>query len=250
MEMIYKILLIAEFSVSIPVFILLFFISAPYGKFVKSGWGPSLNARAGWMIMEFPAVALPIFYFLISGNRGNASLTVLLLIWELHYVQRTFVYPLLLNRNSRKMPVLIVFFAFCFNLMNGTVNGYGIYSHSASAAELLHSFRLIPGLILFLAGFLINLHSDSILRNLRKPGETEYKIPRKGLFRLVCSPHYFGEILEWTGWVILTWSVAGAAFLVFTIANLVPRAVSHLKWYRSHFPEFPPERKAVFPFLL
>lgn len=30
---------------------------------------------------------------------------------------------------------------------------------------------------MFLSGMIINLHSDSILRNLRKPGESGYKIP-------------------------------------------------------------------------
>ena len=31
---------------------------------------------------------------------------------------------------------------------------------------------------MFVAGMIINIHSDHILRNLRKPGETGYKIPR------------------------------------------------------------------------
>ena len=38
--------------------------------------------------------------------------------------------------------------------------------------------RVAIGTFLFLLGFLINQHSDYILRNLRKPGETEYKIPK------------------------------------------------------------------------
>ena len=34
------------------------------------------------------------------------------------------------------------------------------------------------GSALWLIGMLINIHSDHVLRNLRKPGETGYKIPR------------------------------------------------------------------------
>ena len=37
--------------------------------------------------------------------------------------------------------------------------------------------NFIFGSILFAAGMLGNMHSDSILRNLRKPGESGYKIP-------------------------------------------------------------------------
>lgn len=36
---------------------------------------------------------------------------------------------------------------------------------------------LSPGSLLWLVGWLMNVHSDHILRNLRKPGETGYKIP-------------------------------------------------------------------------
>lgn len=34
-----------------------------------------------------------------------------------------------------------------------------------------------PGSVLWLVGWLVNVHSDHILRNLRKSGETGYKIP-------------------------------------------------------------------------
>lgn len=37
--------------------------------------------------------------------------------------------------------------------------------------------RFILGVIIFFAGMYINWDSDNILRNLRKPGETGYKIP-------------------------------------------------------------------------
>lgn len=38
-------------------------------------------------------------------------------------------------------------------------------------------FSLFAGFLLFVTGFAINIHSDHILRNLRKPGEIVYKIP-------------------------------------------------------------------------
>ena len=91
------------------------------------------------------------------------------------------------------------------------------------------------------------MHSDNILLSLRKQGRTGYAIPDCGAFRYVSCPNYLGEILEWTGWAIATWSLGGLAFCVFTIANLVPRAFSNHRWYRDQFPDYPPGRRALIP---
>ena len=42
----------------------------------------------------------------------------------------------------------------------------------------------------------------------------------------------------------------GLAFALYTFANLAPRALSHHRWYRERFPEYPADRKAILPFLL
>ncbi|MHA1777308.1 MAG: 3-oxo-5-alpha-steroid 4-dehydrogenase, partial [Promethearchaeota archaeon] len=108
----------------------------------------------------------------------------------------------------------------------------------------------IIGTIIWICGFIINIYSDYILRNLREPGENGYKIPYGGLFRFVSCPNYLGEILEWIGWAVLTWSISGLVFALWTIANLIPRAISHHRWYHQHFEEYPQNRKAIIPFIL
>ncbi len=67
--------------------------------------------------------------------------------------------------------------------------------------------------------------------------------------KLSCSNH-LGEIIEWTGYVIMCWNLAAVAFLAWTIANLIPRALSHHRWYKQHFGNYPARRKAVIPFVL
>ena len=97
---------------------------------------------------------------------------------------------------------------------------------------------------------MINNKSDSYLISLRKNKDNGYVIPKEGLFKYISCPNFFGEIIEWLGFAILTWSVAGLAFFLWTFFNLVPRALSHHKWYKKTFPEYPKERKAVFPFIV
>ena len=75
-------------------------------------------------------------------------------------------------------------------------------------------------------------------------------IPRGGLYERITAPNYFGEILEWTGWAIATWSWAGLAFAVYAVANLGPRAFANHRWYHERFPDYPPERKVLIPYLL
>jgi hypothetical protein len=57
-------------------------------------------------------------------------------------------------------------------------------------------------------------------------------------------------LIEWAGWAVATWSLAGLAFFLFTFANLVPRAVANHRWYRSTFVDYPRERRAVIPWLV
>jgi protein-S-isoprenylcysteine O-methyltransferase Ste14 len=69
------------------------------------------------------------------------------------------------------------------------------------------------------------------------------------MYRWVSSPNYLGEITEWTGFAVMTWNLPGLAFMVFTIANLFPRAFSHHRWYLEKFPDYPKDRKAILPFI-
>ncbi len=232
------------------VFMLLFFFTAPYGRHFRQGWGPSVTARAGWIIMEAPAL-LVIGIVVATSGRRVSSLTLLLLgLWELHYVYRTCVFPVLMRGSSKRFPLLLVVFAFIFNSLNGYANGTFLALNGVSTAgDFISSVRVCVGIALFAAGFLTHVWADRDLRRLRTPGDEGYKIPRGGLWEYVSNPNYFGEITEWCGWALATWSLPGLGFAVFTIANLVPRAWANRRWYLDTFDDYPRERKSVIPFV-
>ncbi len=110
--------------------------------------------------------------------------------------------------------------------------------------------RFIAGAGVFLCGLALNIRSDNILLRLRTQGGPDYSIPRGGLFRHVSCPNYLGEILEWGGWALATWSMAGLGFFVYAAANLGPRALSNHRWYRERFADYPTDRKALIPGVL
>jgi len=224
------------------------FIVAPYGRHTRPGWGPTVSARAGWTIMESPASLLFLAIYLAGDNRAETVPLVLLAMWQLHYAQRAFVYPFLMR--GGRMPVALVAMAVAFNVLNAYVNARWISHFGAYATDWLTDPRLLTGAALFIGGLVLNQRSDSTLRSLRRPGETGYKIPQGGAYRWVSCPNYLGEIVEWLGWALATWSLAGLAFAVYTIANLVPRALANHRWYQERFPDYPAERRALVPYVV
>lgn len=233
-------------------FFLLLFISAPYGRHLRPGWGPTLKARALWVIMEAPS---PISFVVVYVMSDRALATVPLILfgmYMLHYVYRAFIYPFRMRGGDKQEPLLTGVLAFAFNTANGSTNAFAITElapHLWSPAWLTDP-RFIIGVIVFAVGYAINQHSDAILLSLRKPGESGYKIPHGGLFRWVSSPNYLGEIIEWTGFALAAWTVPAVVFAWFTAMNLVPRALSNHRWYQEHFEDYPKERRAIIPFVL
>lgn len=221
-------------------FPVLFFVVAPYGRHLRQGFGPTMPARWGWTVMEAPSFFL--FGALWLRNPAWSSPSVLLLgaLWLLHYGQRTFVFPALMRGADKRKPLLTVLLAVLFNVLNASGN-------AAALADQPFSPRLLAGVLLFTLGLALNLHADHVLRTLRGPFESGYKIPRGGLYRWVSAPNYLAEILEWSGFALAAWTLPALAFAVFTFANLAPRAWAHHRWYQRTFPDYPRERRALVP---
>jgi len=238
-------LIIGWFVLAAVVFLSLLFFAAPYGRYVRRGWGFAVNNKLGWVIMEAAAPLAFAACFFIGTNTITVTTLVFLVLWEAHYLHRAFIYPFSLRR--RAMPLLVVGFGFLFNMVNGYLNGRYIFTFSDGYSnQWLSDPRFIIGVALFLAGFVINRQADNVLRNLAKTSDSGYQIPYGGLYRWISCPNYFGEVLIWTGWAVATWSLPGLAFAVWTAANLVPRARSHHAWYQQNFPDYPP-RHALLP---
>jgi 3-oxo-5-alpha-steroid 4-dehydrogenase 1 len=221
-------------------------VTAPYGRHHTSGWGPNLSNRLAWMLMELPALLVITVMVMGSVAWQSPQAFAPLTFWVIHYSYRSFIFPALMHPSDKTFPVLLVLFAVSFNTLNGFNNAGALIANGIADAPP-SSIHFTVGAALFMTGFCLHVHSDNIIRNLRKKGESGYKIPLGGLFRWVSSPHYLGEIIQWTGWAIMTWSLAGFAFALFTLCNLAPRAVSNHQWYKRQFEDYPVERRVLIP---
>jgi len=243
-------LVLLSFALAAQSFILLLVINAPYGRFVRSGWGPTISTRNAWILFESPAVIVFGAIYFAGDHAFSTTPLVLFGIWQFHYIIRTFIFPFRIHETGKRIPVLIVFLAILFNVLNAYVNARWISQFGDYPITWLASVPFIVGAGCFLTGWLINQHADLILLRLRKPGESNYEIPYGGMYRWVSCPNYFGEMLMWTGWAIATWSLAGLSFAVLSASNLLPRAIAIHDWYRGRFEDYPATRKAVIPYLV
>ena len=191
--------------------------------------------------MELPA--LLIFPLLaILGPREKDILSLILIgLWSLHYINRTIIFPFRLKTKGKKIPLTIVTSALFFNLINGFVNGYYLGFEAPADSSYLQ-IQVLIGLAIFFAGMFINIRTDNRLIALRNKGNG-YKIPRGWLFEYISCPNHFGEVIEWIGFAIVAWNLPALSFAVWTVSNLVPRALNHHEWYKEKFDDYPRSEK-------
>lgn len=230
-----------------------------YGKHMQSNKA-TMPAKAAWLLFECPqlfAFALTFWCLHQWSAQGVATpMLVLFGLWQAHYIYRGLIYPLRRRDANQRFPIGNVVMGFVFNALNGFVNAYALTqsAHLMQDSWLVHPSFLM-GLVMAVAGWVINFQADNILINLRRdtPPEAQpkntYKIPFGGMFRYVSSANYLGEIMLWLGWALMAQTLAGWVFVFFTLTNLVPRAVRTHQWYLQQFPEYPNNRKAVFPYV-
>ena len=185
---------------------------------------PDVPARPAWVIMEAPSsifftVAFALPYVLIPGYEVNDFFWVplyLFLLWQLHYFQRSFIWPLFVLKNPGKMNIVVCVFGFVLNSINSYLCSTFITRKATYPLSYFYDPRLIIGSLVFFAGYYINRKADGMLSALRKdtsevdPKDTNaivasngrvYRIPRGFLYDYISCPNYLGEVTIWTGYV-------------------------------------------------
>ena len=225
-------------------------INPPYGRHTNAGWGILINNRLAWFLMEVPVLLIASFFIFIGNENLTTPVVIMGGLFCLHYIHRSLIFPLRIHTPGKQMPVVIMCSAVLFNLVNGTLIGYYFRNFAHYEAAWIYDPRFISGLVIFITGTVLNVTADTTLIRLRKPGETGYKIPTGLLFNLVSCPNHLGEMLEWLGFAMMCWNLPALSFFIWTVANVLPRALAHHTWYRLKFPDYPEKRKAVIPYLI
>lgn len=241
----YDLFLLVMAALAVIVFIALNFIEVGYGITIDKKWGFAINNKIAWFSMEMPVFVLMIVLCLFSPRMISFDLStslvplIIFLFFQTHYIRRSLIFPFLLKGRS-KMPLIVMFMGVLFNLCNAFMQGGWLFFKSPESMysiNWLWTPQFIIGALIYFGGMALNIHSDKIILSLRKDGDTKHYLPSKGFFKYVTGAHYFGEVIEWIGFAILTWSVSGLVFAFWTLANLVPRANAIYNKYKKMFGE-------------
>lgn len=232
------------------------FMPAPYGKHATDGYRALvLGPRTAWVLQELPTLVALTWNLATYAESWNA----VSLLYATHYVHRTLIYPFWTLTTTNNVPVLVPFLANLYCSFNGHLQT--LPTRNADDMTLWRApFVFGLGVACFAGGMAINIWHDRHLASLRRTGAAgpgHYVIPRGGLFALVSSPNLMGEMVEWAGFSIAAWGVScdagyvAASFAVYTVANLLPRALATHRWYLAKFPEYKGlGRSAIIPFVL
>jgi len=124
-------------------------------------------------LMCTPGFIKSKLFWIISICRGLINL----LIINICNFSRSLIYPWLIT-GGKPTPVFLASLAFLFCAINGYIQARYLTKYAHYEMSWLTHPCFVVGVLTFFTGMAINIHSDYILRSLRKPGETGYRIPR------------------------------------------------------------------------
>ena len=156
---------------AVVVFAALQYFKAGYGYLRSKGWGPMIDNKLGWVLMEIPVLIVTALIYIYAQGWQRPTATVLVSFLVVHYIQR---------RGKSKIPITVVLMGAVFNVINAyLISGwlFILAPEERYTLSWLYSPQFIIGALIFIFGMIVNLHSDYIIRHLRKPGDTRHYIP-------------------------------------------------------------------------
>lgn len=219
-----------------------------YSKFNQKG---TISSRTGM----FWIYALPMLFYVIcfKVTNFNASFYHYLILFAIsaHFLKRCFE-VLFLHRYSGNVSLhAIISIVLGYSAIIGTIHwSVNVYTGKLALEKYSIVASSIIGLMVFLFGEIGNLYHHYLLKKLRNDSNSEYQIPREGLFKYVSCPHYLFEIISWIGIALMSKYLISFGVISFTVFYLVARSINTTKWYKEKFPNYPENRKSIVPFLL
>ncbi|SCM21927.1 3-oxo-5-alpha-steroid 4-dehydrogenase, putative [Plasmodium berghei] len=222
-----------------------------------------LGVQISWRlvyVIEYlgPILIFPFFYFcdkyIYSHNAKNKHIIQILSLWFLlfHFLKREFESLFVHRFSNATMPIVRVpincghYWILC-----GVNIGYYLFHPKYKPHNLCSKPHIVYSIffVLLVLEFL-NLKCHLILKNLRPRGTKTRGIPYGYGFNYISCANYFYESLIWIIFSLITNTLTGYIFCCVAIAQMAIWALKKHNSYKKEFPNYPKNRKAIFPFVL
>ena len=90
LQLVYNTILIPWIIIGLFTFIILLYVTAPYGRFSQSSFGPMISSKMGWIIQESVSPIVFSFFFISGPEIKTPIMWVFFFIWVGHYFNRRF----------------------------------------------------------------------------------------------------------------------------------------------------------------
>jgi 3-oxo-5-alpha-steroid 4-dehydrogenase 1 len=88
------------------VFLFLFFINAPYGRYTNRSWGFLVNAKFIWFAMEFPAAGFH-FLFWVTHRACGVPIHVFMPLLQMRDLHWSIIFQLLISSSAKLIPMWV-----------------------------------------------------------------------------------------------------------------------------------------------
>jgi very-long-chain enoyl-CoA reductase len=219
-----------------------------YSKFNEKG---NIDSKKGMFIIYFVPLLTYLYFYYTSTIIPTLYHKFIFFAVVFHFGKRC-LEVLFLHKYSGKISLITTaLICWAYSSISFTIQeSVNQFTSNVDGSSISTLVPMLLGMFIYLSGQLSNFLHHILLTRLRSGSEKEYKIPMGGLFRYVNCPHYLSEIIAWIGIAIMSkyLIVYGLTFIM--ASYLVARSVNTSKWYREKIPNFPLDRKAIFPFVL
>ncbi|XP_046836883.1 very-long-chain enoyl-CoA reductase [Vespa crabro] len=194
-----------------------------------------------------------LFYGNVENTKIHSVVNIAAICWTIHYAKRL-LETLFVHRFSHAtMPLRNLFKNCSYYWLFAMYVAYHINHPLYTPPNQLYFYA---GLVMFAVCELGNFFIHKALRNLRPAGTTVRKIPVATgnpwtvLFNVVSCPNYTYEIGSWIGFTIMTSCLPAGLFTLAGAYQMTMWALGKHRAYKKEFPQYPKDRKAIFPFIL
>lgn len=213
-----------------------------YGKTLIPSNGPQIKSRLRLIYSTVPKAWFAHFYYLS---------TALSLVNVYLYYNSPVVWLVAFHSIRRLYETKVICKYSSSSRMNWShyVVGIWFYTVLNTIISLKHYERKVVYSLKPFSFLLFSLASWDQHNNHRTLSKlVKYSLPTDGLFRWVCCPHYFDEVLIYAS--LATYNLELCWPLLWAFVNLSVSALENKKYYMLRFPRAQVPQYAIVPFIL